>query len=85
MGILPLHIDPEHAAHLPAMTGTEVIDFYGLENLQPGTMPLSMRISRHGALLQELPLTLTLDSQQELRYLQHGGILPYVIQQTLKR
>lgn len=84
MGILPIHIDPAVATQLPDMVGTEEIDFLGLETLQPGTVPLLMRIRRDNALIGEFSLTLTLDSHQELRYLQHGGILPYVIQQTLK-
>ncbi len=84
MGILPLHIAPDEAAGLPEMDGREEIDVDGLDNLQTGCMPLRMRIRRGTDLLGEFRLTLTLDSQQELRYLRHGGILPYVIQQTLK-
>ncbi|WP_231564390.1 aconitate hydratase AcnA [Enterobacter sp. Bisph1] len=84
MGILPLHITPADAARLPALTGREEIEISGLENLQPGCTPLLMRITCDGTRMGEFPLSLTLDSRQELRYLQHGGILPYVIQQTLK-
>ncbi len=84
MGILPLHIAPEDAADLPAMDGREEIDVDGLDNVQTGCTPLRMRIRRGTALLGEFRLTLSLDSQQELRYLRHGGILPYVIQQTLQ-
>lgn len=84
MGILPLHISPEDAADLPEMDGREEIDVVGLDNVQTGCTPLRMRIRRGTALLGEFRLTLSLDSQQELRYLRHGGILPYVIQQTLQ-
>lgn len=84
MGILPLHIAPEDAANLPEMDGREEIDVDGLDNVQTGCTPLRMRIRRGTALLGEFRLTLSLDSQQELRYLRHGGILPYVIQQTLQ-
>ncbi len=84
MGILPLHIAPEDAADLPEMDGREEIDVDGLDNVQTGCTPLRMRIRRGTALLGEFRLTLSLDSQQELRYLRHGGILPYVIQQTLQ-
>lgn len=84
MGILPLHISPEDAADLPEMDGREEIDVDGLDNVQTGCTPLRMRIRRGTALLGEFRLTLSLDSQQELRYLRHGGILPYIIQQTLQ-
>lgn len=84
MGILPLHISPEEAARLPEMDGREEINVDGLDHLQTGCTPLTMQIRRGTSVLGEFMLTLTLDSQQELRYLRHGGILPYVIQQTLK-
>lgn len=84
MGILPLHFAAGEATRLPQMDGSETLDFIGLENMRPGNTPLTLRISRAGALLAELALTALIDSQQELRYLQHGGILPYVIQQNLK-
>lgn len=84
MGILPLHFAAGEAARLPEMTGEETLDFTGLGSLQPGTTPLTLRISRNGELLCELQLTAVLDSQQELRYLRHGGILPFVIQRTLQ-
>lgn len=84
MGILPLHFATGEAARMPQMDGQETLDFCGLETLQPGTNPLTLRISRDGVLLRELALKAIIDSRQELRYLQHGGILPFVIQQTLK-
>ncbi|MGI1279102.1 aconitate hydratase [Klebsiella quasipneumoniae subsp. similipneumoniae] len=84
MGILPLHITPDEAARLPEMDGREEINVDGLDQLQTGCTALKMQIRRGTTLLGEFMLTLTLDSQQELRYLRHGGILPYVIQQTLK-
>ena len=83
MGILPLHFAPGEAERLPEMEGTEVLDFSGLDALQTGTTPLVMRISREGIRLAEIALSAVIDSQQELRYLRHGGILPFVIQQTL--
>ncbi|HEE9786819.1 TPA: aconitate hydratase AcnA [Enterobacter soli] len=84
MGILPLHITPDEAARLPEMDGREEINVDGLDHVKTGYTPLKMQIRRGTSLLGEFMLTLTLDSQQELRYLRHGGILPYVIQQTLK-
>lgn len=83
MGILPLHFADGEAARLPDMDGCERLDFIGLEALQPGSTPLTLRISRDDILLGEFALTAVIDSQQELRYLRHGGILPFVIQQTL--
>ncbi|MBM7344847.1 aconitate hydratase [Pantoea coffeiphila] len=83
MGILPLHFVDGEAERLPDMDGSEKLDFTGLESLQPGNNPLWMYIHRDGELLAQISLLAVIDSQQELRYLRHGGILPYVIQQTL--
>jgi len=83
MGILPLHFAPGEAERLPEMDGREVLDFTGLASLAPGTNPLFLMINRDGELLAKIRLLAIIDSQQELRYLRHGGILPYVIQQTL--
>ena len=83
MGILPLHFAAGEADRLPEMNGSERLDFSGLERLKPGSTPLTLHISREGVMLGEFALTAVIDSQQELRYLRHGGILPYVIQQTL--
>lgn len=85
MGILPLHFASGEAARLPQLDGRETLDFIGLERLQPGSTPLTLRISRDGELVGEFALTAVIDSQQELRYLRHGGILPFVIQQTLNQ
>lgn len=84
MGILPLHFCAGEAARLPEMDGSETLDFAGLDALRPGVTPLQLRISRDSRLLGEFALTAVIDSQQELGYLLHGGILPFVIQQTLK-
>lgn len=84
MGILPLHFSAGEAARLPEMDGSETLDVIGLETLQPGSTPLRLHIRREERMLGEFALTAVIDSQQELNYLLHGGILPFVIQQTLK-
>ncbi|WP_435929929.1 aconitate hydratase [Dryocola sp. BD613] len=83
MGILPLHFIAGEADKLPAMDGTEVLDIAGLEAIAPGATPLMLYISRDGRQIAALHLEAVIDSRQELRYLRYGGILPFVIQQTL--
>lgn len=85
MGILPLHFASGEEECLPEMDGRETLDFTGLESLQPGSNPLRLHISRDGEHLADIGLLAVIDSQQELRYLRHGGILPYVIQQSLNQ
>lgn len=83
MGILPLHFIAGEAEKLPAMDGTEILDIVGLELLAPGVTPLTLYITREGRQTAALNLEAVIDSRQELRYLRYGGILPFVIQQTL--
>ena len=85
MGIFPLHFATGEAERLPSLEGSETLDFDGLTALKVGSNPLTLRISRAGQKLEEIALLAIIDSQQELRYLHHGGILPYVIQQNLQR
>lgn len=83
MGILPLHFMAGEYEKLPEMEGTEVLDITGLEALAPGETPLVLYIRRDNGEVAALNLKAVIDSQQELRYLRYGGILPFVIQQTL--
>lgn len=84
MGILPLHFIADEADKLPEMDGTEILDITGLGMIAPGATPLKLYIRHGGRQIAELNLEAVIDSQQELRYLRYGGILPFVIQQTLK-
>ncbi len=83
MGIFPLHFIAGEAEKLPEMEGSEVLDIIGLEAIEPGRTPLLLNISRDGRQIAAIGLEAVIDSQQELRYLRYGGILPFVIQQTL--
>ncbi|MGY5957395.1 aconitate hydratase AcnA [Kosakonia sp. BK9b] len=83
MGIIPLCFLPGEAKNVPPLDGSEQLDFSGLECLSPGHTGVSMTISRHGTPIASIQLQAAIDSTQELRYLMHGGILPYVIHQTI--
>ena len=83
MGVLPLLFAPGAGAAGLGLSGTERIDVPGLENLAVGVNPLMLRITRDDGQSAQLAVTLAVDSAQELLYLRHGGVLPYVLRKML--
>jgi aconitate hydratase len=84
MGVLPLLFREGESAGGLALQGSERIDFAGLDDLRVGSIVLTMRITRADGGVSESGLILNIDSTQELLYLQHGGILPYVMRKALR-
>lgn len=83
MGVLPLLFEAGQGAADLGLTGREAIDVVGLETLAVGANPLMLRITRESSAPFDIPVRLEIDSAQELLYLRHGGILPYVLRKTL--
>ncbi|MGW0790612.1 aconitate hydratase AcnA [Streptomyces sp. NPDC002911] len=83
MGVLPLEFEPGDDASAYALTGEEVLGFDGLDSLRVGTNSIGLLIERPGHPPASARLRLRLNSQQELAYLRHGGILPYVARRAV--
>lgn len=60
-------------------------DCEGFDGLSVGTRPIALRITRKDGSRETVDLRLRIFSGQELSYLRHGGILPYVVRRTLDR
>ncbi|ALM51970.1 aconitate hydratase AcnA [Halomonas huangheensis] len=82
MGILPLRLTGGQTPEALKLSGNERFDIHLPEHLQLGTNPVSLTI-RRGETTQSIALELPIDSDQELRYLWNGGILPYVLRKQL--
>ncbi|MBM3468201.1 MAG: aconitate hydratase AcnA [Alphaproteobacteria bacterium] len=85
MGILPLTFLNGVSRKSLSLTGEEVINIKGIKGeIQPG-MTVNCSITRPDG--QEINLTLLsrIDTQDEVAYFQHGGILPYVLRSLSKR
>jgi aconitate hydratase len=77
MGVVPLQFpDGETAASL-GLTGEEVITIGDLENGEAGTVQVSA--VREGSDPVEFEATVRLDTPNEIRYIQNGGILQTVL------
>jgi aconitate hydratase len=85
MGVLPLEFTKGDSASAYAFTGEEELTFGGLDDLSVGTNPLALRLTRPDGARITAELRLRIFSQQELAYLRHGGILPYVVRRALAR
>ena len=63
--------------------GTETFDISGLgEDIKP-RQAVKLVVHRSDGKIDEVPLTLRIDTAVEVDYYRHGGILPYVLRQLL--
>jgi aconitate hydratase len=78
MGILPLvFMDDEHAETL-GLGGTEVFSIAGIETLSPRKR-LTVTAKKEDGQVTEFEVLARLDTDIEVDYYIHGGILPYVL------
>ena len=84
MGVLPLQFGPGAGWRQSALSGAETFDLSGLEaGLLPGGTVTLVATAPDGARLT-IPMTVRLDSEAELTYYQHGGIIPFVLRRLLR-
>ena len=84
MGVLPLQFKPGDGVQSLKIDGTETFDIEGVNNgdVKP-LQDVTLVITRKDGAEQRVPLTLRIDTGIEVDYLQHGGILPYVLRQIV--
>ncbi|HEX8202129.1 MAG TPA: aconitate hydratase, partial [Isosphaeraceae bacterium] len=87
MGILPLQFGAGDNAESLGLTGEELYTIEGLlEGLQGGFAhgrEVTVVAERADGAATRFVATVRIDTPQEIRYYQHGGILPYVLRQLL--
>jgi aconitate hydratase len=84
MGVLPLQFPEGVDGESLGLTGEETFSLSALSNsLRPGqTVPLE--IKRPAAAPERVELIVRIDTEIEVEYYRHGGILPYVLRDLLK-
>ncbi|MEE1925192.1 aconitate hydratase AcnA [Pseudomonas sp. 148P] len=85
MGVVPLQFREGQGVDELRLDGSEQLDFLGLDDLRVGDNPVTLVIRRASGECQEVGLGVRIDSQQEIRYLRHGGVLPYVVRKVVAR
>jgi aconitate hydratase len=85
MGVLPCQFNAGQSAQTLGLNGTEIFDLVGLEGGITPRMDVTLIIHHAGGEVQQVPVTLRIDTPIEVDYYLHGGILPYVLRQLLSR
>ena len=87
MGILPLEFRPGETAESLGLTGEEVFTIRGLADFVAAPFAAGRElavIAEHaGGKRTEFSARVRIDTPQEVRYYEHGGILPFVLRQLL--
>ena len=81
MGVLPLQFKEGVSAQTLKLDGTETYDVLGLSDQLKPRQDLTLRITRAGGRVENIPVACRIDTPIEIDYYQHGGILPYVLRQ----
>jgi len=85
MGILPLQFEHGDTAESLGLTGEEIFHIEGLAAMLDSKFAagknLTVKSENQTGTTLEFPVTVRIDTPQEILYYQHGGILQYVLRQ----
>jgi aconitate hydratase len=82
MGVLPLEFKGAGREAL-GLDGTETFDVAGLGEGLTTRAELQLRVHRASGEVEEIPVLCRIDTDEELMYYRHGGILPYVYRELV--
>ena len=82
MGLLPLQFLPGESAESLGLTGEETFDIEGLADLTPG-QKLQVKANSADGSSKTFEVLCRIDTPNELEYFKNGGILPYVLRQSI--
>lgn len=83
MGILPLEFKGETNAELLGIKGDEIFSLEGVENELKPQQDVPLIIERPDGKKEKIVLRSRLDTPLEVEYYRQGGILPFVLRQSL--
>ncbi len=82
MGVLPLQFTNNESVQSLGIEPNDTFDILGLENVQP-QQEVKLVIHKQDGTQQETSLLCRIDTNIEVEYYQHGGILPYVLRELV--
>jgi aconitate hydratase len=80
MGVLPLQFKDGISRQTLKLDGSEVFDVAGIQEIKPRA-DVTVRIHRDGGVKETIKVRCRIDTEDELAYYRHGGILQYVLRQ----
>ena len=80
MGVLPLQFQPGESAESLGLTGQEVFEITGIEEMNSGAVPREVTVRADGT---EFRAVVRIDTPGEAEYFRHGGIMQYVLRSLL--
>ena len=83
MGVLPLEFQDGATRLSLGITGFETFDIVGLDKTLRPRATLTVRAKTSDGGSRDFKVTCRIDTPEELRYYEHGGILPYVLRQLV--
>ena len=83
MGVLPLQFHEGSGVESLRLDGTEQFDVLGLSDDLKAQQELTLRITRADGSSEEVPVCCRIDTDIEVEYYRHGGILAYVLRQLV--
>jgi len=83
MGVLPLQFTEGDSWKSLGLSGTETFNIEGLEDITPQKQ-FTVTAVRNDEEKVEFNVISRLDTEVEVRYFTHGGILPYVLRMMIK-
>jgi len=78
MGVLPLVFKDNMAVADLNLLGGEIINIAGLADLKP-RQDVVVDITYADGTSKQIPVLCRIDTEDEMSYYRHGGILPYVL------
>ena len=79
MGVLPLQFQDGTTHKTLRLDGTETFDVVGVSNGIKPRMALTLVVHRQNGQSEKVPVTCRIDTEDEVEYFRHGGILQYVL------
>jgi aconitate hydratase len=83
MGVLPLVFEEGDSVEGLGLAGDEVFTITGIEDIQP-RKTLQVRAEKADGTVVTFNVLARLDSEVEVDYFRHGGILPFVLRKLMK-
>ncbi|HQU09517.1 MAG TPA: aconitase family protein, partial [Opitutales bacterium] len=85
MGVLPLEFQNGLQPDSLHLTGDEIFNLEGISEKFTPRQSSMLIIHRQGGKVESFPVTVRLDTQTEIDYYLHGGIMPYVLRNLVHK